>query len=88
MGKAIIKAADSAGLDIVPVSFGAEKESGQTVEVCGKEILVHGPSERESILASVFQEHPNLVVIDFTVPDIVNGNLFKDMYKLLYFISN
>ncbi|XVF75920.1 hypothetical protein PTKIN_Ptkin13bG0225600 [Pterospermum kingtungense] len=74
MGKAIIKAADSAGLHIVPVSFGADKESGQTVEMCGKEILVHGPSDRESILASVYQEYPSLVVIDFTVPDTVNDN--------------
>ena len=87
MGKAIIKAADSAGLHIVPVSFGAEKESGQTVEMCGKEILVHGPSERESILASVFQEYPNLVVVDFTVPATVNGNLFRNIHINLYCIS-
>ncbi|EOX92353.1 Dihydrodipicolinate reductase 2 isoform 3 [Theobroma cacao] len=75
MGKAVIKAADSAGLHIVPVSFGAEKESGQTIELCGKEILVHGPSEKESVLASVFHEYPNLIVVDYTVPATVNGNL-------------
>ncbi|KAK6244067.1 hypothetical protein QUC31_010476 [Theobroma cacao] len=74
MGKAVIKAADSAGLHIVPVSFGAEKESGQTIEMCGKEILVHGPSERESILASVFHEYPNLVMVDYSVPAAVNDN--------------
>ncbi|GLT89327.1 hypothetical protein SLE2022_073130 [Rubroshorea leprosula] len=74
MGKAVIKAADSAGVHIVPVSFGAAEESGQTVEVCGKEILVHGPSERESILATVFQENPNLIVVDYTVPAAVNAN--------------
>ncbi|XVE61271.1 hypothetical protein DITRI_Ditri06bG0026300 [Diplodiscus trichospermus] len=74
MGKAVIKAADSAGLHIVPVSFGSEKASGQTVEVCGKEILVQGPSERESILASVFQDYPNLIVVDYTVPGTVNEN--------------
>ncbi|GLT66084.1 hypothetical protein SLA2020_384740 [Shorea laevis] len=74
MGKAVIKAADSAGLHLVPVSFGAEEESGQTVEICGREILVHGPSEREHILASIFQEYPNLIVVDFTVPAAVNAN--------------
>ncbi|OMO90429.1 hypothetical protein COLO4_19183 [Corchorus olitorius] len=74
MGNAVIKAADSAGLHIVPVSFGAEKESGKTVEVSGKEILVHGPSERESVLASLFNEYPNLIVVDYTVPDTVNDN--------------
>lgn len=74
MGKAVIKAADSAGLQIVPASFGAAEESGQTVEVCGKEILVHGPSERESVLASISQKYPNLIVVDYTIPATVNAN--------------
>ncbi|XP_012434797.2 4-hydroxy-tetrahydrodipicolinate reductase 2, chloroplastic isoform X1 [Gossypium raimondii] len=74
MGKSVIQAADSAGLYVVPVSFDAEKKSGQTVEVCGKKILVHGPSDRESILASVFQEYPNLIMVDYTVPATINDN--------------
>lgn len=74
MGKAVIKAAESAGLQLVPVSFGCEEEAGKTIEVCGKEILVHGPSDRESILASVFHEYPNMIVVDYTVPDAVNSN--------------
>lgn len=73
MGKAVIKAADSAGLNVVPVSFGFEEESGKTVQVCGKDITVHGPPERESILASLFDKHPNLIVVDYTVPSAVNG---------------
>ena len=74
MGKAVINAADSAGLHIVPVSFGSTEEAGQTVEVCGKEILVHGPSDKESVLASVYAEHPTMIVVDYTVPAAVNGN--------------
>jgi len=42
MGKAVMKAADSAGLDLIPTSFGCAEEAGKTVEVCGKEITVHG----------------------------------------------
>ncbi|XP_044507487.1 4-hydroxy-tetrahydrodipicolinate reductase 2, chloroplastic-like isoform X2 [Mangifera indica] len=34
MGKAVIKAADTIGLQLVPVSFGSEEESGKTLEVC------------------------------------------------------
>ncbi|KAK0579122.1 hypothetical protein LWI29_021470 [Acer saccharum] len=75
MGKAVINAADSAGLHIVPVSFGSTEEAGQTVEVCGKEILMHGPSDKESVLASVFDEHPNMIVVDYTVPAAVNDNV-------------
>ncbi|KAM1201083.1 hypothetical protein FF1_017396 [Malus domestica] len=74
MGKAIIQAANSAGLTVVPVSFGSAEESGQTVQVGANEILVHGPHERESTLASLFQKYPNLIVIDFTVPSAVNDN--------------
>ncbi|WCJ27085.1 4-hydroxy-tetrahydrodipicolinate reductase 1 chloroplastic [Euphorbia peplus] len=73
MGKAVIKAADSAGLQILPISFGAPEESG-FVEMCGKHIKIHGPDEREDVLASTFREHPNLIVVDYTVPAAVNDN--------------
>ncbi|KAL5576043.1 hypothetical protein UlMin_017742 [Ulmus minor] len=74
MGKAIITAADSAGISVAPVSFGSEEENGTNVEVCGKEITVHGPSGRESILSTLFDERPNLIVVDYTVPAAVNAN--------------
>lgn len=68
-----MKAADSAGLDLIPVSFGTEVESGQTLEVCGKEIHVHGPSDRETVLASILDKYPNMIVVDYTAPTAVNG---------------
>ncbi|KAI5323425.1 hypothetical protein L3X38_032497 [Prunus dulcis] len=74
MGKAIIQAADSAGLSVVPASFGSAEESGQTVQVGANEILIHGPSERERTLASLLEKYPNLIVVDFTVPSAVNDN--------------
>ncbi|XP_020539321.1 4-hydroxy-tetrahydrodipicolinate reductase 2, chloroplastic isoform X2 [Jatropha curcas] len=74
MGKAVIKAADTAGLQILSVSFGSAEESGQTVQVCGKDIKIHGPSEREDVLASLYDEYPNLIVVDYTVPSAVNDN--------------
>lgn len=74
MGTAVIKAADSAGVNVVPVSFGSAEECGQILQVHGKDILVHGPADREKVLASVFDEHPNLIVVDYTVPSAVNGN--------------
>ncbi|XP_028760195.1 4-hydroxy-tetrahydrodipicolinate reductase 2, chloroplastic-like isoform X1 [Neltuma alba] len=74
MGNAVIKAAEAAGLYVVPLSFGLEEESGRTVQISGKEFLVHGPSERESSLASVLDKYPNLIVVDYTAPSAVNGN--------------
>lgn len=74
MGNAVIKAAEAAGLYVVPLSFGLEEESGRTVQICGNEFLVHGPSERENTLASVLDKYPNLIVVDYTAPPAVNGN--------------
>ncbi|XP_076916785.1 4-hydroxy-tetrahydrodipicolinate reductase 2, chloroplastic-like [Bidens hawaiensis] len=74
MGQAVIEAGVSAGLHIVPASFGIQTDAGKTVQVGGKDIQVHGPSDRETVLASSLEEYPNLIVIDFTVPNAVNDN--------------
>ncbi|CAL1394604.1 unnamed protein product [Linum trigynum] len=65
MGKVVIKAADSAGLQILSISFGSEEESGHVVEVCGRSIEIHGPSTREVALATAYNEHPNMIVVAF-----------------------
>lgn len=74
MGKSVIEAAVNAGLNIVPASFGAAEESGHSVQIGGKEIKIHSQSEREDILASVHDEYPDLIVVDYTVPTAVNDN--------------
>ncbi|XP_043715107.1 4-hydroxy-tetrahydrodipicolinate reductase 2, chloroplastic-like isoform X3 [Telopea speciosissima] len=74
MGVAVIEAAVSAGIQLVPASFSTSMETGQIVQVGGQNIQVFGPSEREGVLVSIFDEHPNLVVVDYTVPDAVNDN--------------
>ncbi|KAK6940073.1 Dihydrodipicolinate reductase, C-terminal, partial [Dillenia turbinata] len=74
MGRAVVNAAVSAGLDLVPVSFSCSEEAGQTVSINGKDIQLHGPFERENVLASVFEQYPNMIVVDYTVPDAVNDN--------------
>ncbi|KAL3752871.1 hypothetical protein ACJRO7_000295 [Eucalyptus globulus] len=61
MGKAVIKAADSAGLDLIPMSFGCVEEVGKTIEV-------------------FFREHPDMIVVDYTVPDAVNWDRDR-LYK-------
>ncbi|KAL3349495.1 hypothetical protein AABB24_022556 [Solanum stoloniferum] len=74
MGRAVLEASISAGLQPVPICFGGPEDEGKTVEAGGKEIIVHGPSDRENILSSVFEEHPNLIVVDYTLPAAVNAN--------------
>ncbi|KAI3681617.1 hypothetical protein L6452_36419 [Arctium lappa] len=74
MGQAVIEAGISAGLHIVPASFGIQQDAGKTIQVGGKDIRVHGPSDRETTLSSIVEEYPNLIVVDFTVPNAVNDN--------------
>jgi 4-hydroxy-tetrahydrodipicolinate reductase len=45
------------------------------VEVCGNEIKIHGPSERDSVLASLYDEYTNMIVVDYTLPTLVNGKI-------------
>ncbi|KAL5546383.1 hypothetical protein UlMin_006070 [Ulmus minor] len=74
MGKAITTTADSTGISVAHVSFGSEEENGTNVDVCGKKIEVHGHSGRESILSTIFDGRPNLIVVDYTIPAAINAN--------------
>ncbi|RAL37994.1 hypothetical protein DM860_000688 [Cuscuta australis] len=74
MGRAVLEAAISAGLQPVPVAFSSTEDSGKILDVAGKKITVHAPIDRESTLALIFEEHPDLIVVDYTVPAAVNDN--------------
>lgn len=76
MGKAVAESALSAGLQLLPVSFSSIEKPGRIIKVGSTEIQIHGPSERESLLSSIIQENPDIIVVDYTVPDAVNGIVF------------
>lgn len=73
MGFATAESVVYAGLDLVPVSFGA---------VTGKEVMqvenvpveVFPIEERQSVMKDMLGQYPDLMVIDFTLPDAVNSN--------------
>ncbi|GAA0152472.1 oxidoreductase [Lithospermum erythrorhizon] len=74
MGRAVLEAAINAGLQTVPVSFGGPDDEGKMIEVGGREIKVHGPSDRENVLFAALKDYPDLIVVDYTIPAAVNGN--------------
>lgn len=74
MGRAVLEAAMSAGLNPVPVALGGPEDAGKILDFNGKQIEVHGPSDRESVLSSTFKDFPGLIVVDYTVPAAVNDN--------------
>ncbi|AQK51664.1 4-hydroxy-tetrahydrodipicolinate reductase 2 chloroplastic [Zea mays] len=80
MGKAVAEAAVSAGLQLVPVSFSAIEVPDRKIEICDREIFIHDPSESEKILPTIVKEYPNVIVVDYTVPDAVNGECISNCY--------
>ncbi|KAK8935386.1 hypothetical protein KSP39_PZI013331 [Platanthera zijinensis] len=74
MGRAVADAAVCAGLQLIPVTFSNVEKPSKDLHVGNVEIKIHGPSERENVLSSILNEFPNLVVVDYTAPDAVNGN--------------
>lgn len=41
---------------------------------------VLGTTERESVLSSIYEEYPNLIIVDNTVPGVLNGiNICRDI---------
>lgn len=80
MGKAVAEAAVSAGLQLVPISFSAMAVPDGKLEICNTEIHIHDPSESEKILPSIVEEYPDLIVVDYTVPDAVNGECICNCY--------
>lgn len=86
MGKAVAEAAVSAGLQLVPVSFSAMEVPDGKLEICDREIRIHDSSESEKILYSIVKEYPDLIVVDYTVPDAVNGECISDCYWQYAFI--
>jgi 4-hydroxy-tetrahydrodipicolinate reductase len=85
MGKAVAEAAVSAGLELVPVSFSDVDQPGNTLEIADTEIRIHGLSEREELLSSVMEKYPDVIVVDYTAPDAVNGMDIYQMYILIEF---
>jgi 4-hydroxy-tetrahydrodipicolinate reductase len=46
-----------------------------------REIRIHDPSESEQILPSIIKDYPDLIVVDYTVPDAVNGECVIKCYE-------
>ncbi|KAF6993780.1 hypothetical protein CFC21_010620 [Triticum aestivum] len=74
MGKSVAEAAVSAGLQLVPVSFSAIEVPDGKLNICDRDIHIHDPSESERILRSIAKDYPDMIVVDYTVPDAVNAN--------------
>lgn len=75
MGHATAEAVVRAGLQLVPVSFTGASEAVAVgnVGVSGVPVELVAPEERQSAMDKVKEQYPGLVLIDFTLPSVVNG---------------
>lgn len=75
MGHATAEAVVRAGLQLVPVSFTGASEAVAVgnVGVSGIPVELVHPAERQSAMESMKAQYPGLVLIDFTLPSVVNG---------------
>lgn len=77
MGLCVAEAAALRGLHLVPVSFSSREKVEKTIQVGQTDIQIYGPSESEDVLASVADEFPDVIVVDYTAPDCVNCKQFN-----------
>ncbi|CAM6083072.1 unnamed protein product [Calypogeia fissa] len=73
MGLATAQAVVAAGRTLVPITFVAEP-APERVDVMGVNVRLRDQSERDAVLDEVLSIHPNVVIVDFTVPQAVNDN--------------
>lgn len=74
MGQAVAEATVRAGLELVPYTLAAAEVVSRTkeVEVAGHKVQLVGPDTRDTLLPKLKQQYPQLVMVDYTVPDAIH----------------
>lgn len=75
MGHATAEAVLRGGLQLVPFSFTGQSEAVAVgnVGVSGYPVELIGPERRQEAMEKVLASYPGLIIIDFTLPQAVNG---------------
>eukprot|EP00897_Mesotaenium_endlicherianum_P000576 jgi/Mesen1/10519/ME000083S10015 len=74
MGFAVAKAVVEAGLTLAPLALAGPGVPQQEVNYQGVKVQVYGGEDREEVMTRVLEEHPDVIVVDFTLPVAVNDN--------------
>lgn len=83
MGNATAVSVVKAGLTLVPYSFNS---SDGAVAVEGVSVTGVPEEERDAIIRKVREEYPNLIIVDYTLPDVVTSNCEYYSSKGLNFV--
>jgi 4-hydroxy-tetrahydrodipicolinate reductase len=76
MGHATAEAAVRAGCELVPFSLTGSSEAVAVgnIGVCGIPVELIGPEERQRRMDDIRSKYPNMVIVDYTLPQAVNEN--------------
>ena len=74
MGRAVAEAALRAGLEVLPYTLcgAGELQRQASVDVSGKTVQLVGPDTRDELIERLKKEHPTLVMVDYTLPDVIH----------------
>lgn len=72
MGQAVAEAALRAGVELVPFTLCGPGEQ-KPVDIEGHKIALVGPEERDAKVAELKKQYPNLMAVDYTLPDAIHS---------------
>lgn len=82
MGTAVAEATLRAGLELVPYTLCATEVANANkggFKVAGVNVMPLSPEERDARIADIRAQYPNLVMVDYTVPDVIHAQ--ADFYN-------
>ena len=80
MGTAVFEAATRAGLEPLPYTLCSRDDAAKakSVQVAGRAVELVGPDGRDALIERLKAEHPTLIMVDYTVPDVIHE--MADLY--------
>mmetsp|Transcript_2437 Transcript_2437/g.3705 ORF Transcript_2437/g.3705 Transcript_2437/m.3705 type:complete len:308 (-) Transcript_2437:166-1089(-) len=75
MGKAVTEAALRRGIEVIPYTLvgPVDPKGREVVKVQGKEFEFVGPNQRVAFAKTLKERYPNLIAVDYTLPDAIHS---------------
>ena len=87
MGRAVAEAVLRSGLDLVPMTITGEsreavqEQKGMMIGPDQLHVEFVGMEDREERLLLLKEQYPQLIIVDFTLPSCVNGELLLLLFS-------
>lgn len=76
MGQAVAEAASRVvGLELIPLCLSFPRGDERYLRVGEVNVEIQHPSQKDAVLDRIVQDFPGVIVVDYTLPAAVNGEL-------------